>query len=260
VPFTPAHVVAALPFRRTRLVMSAVVMGCIAPDTPFFLLLLAHGFHGHTLAGMFEFDLPVGLTELWLYHAFIREPLLPFLPDGVRRRLATSPGKFSFLPPVRLVLIVISLLIGIATHLLWDSICHRGTWPYQHWDFLRLYVDLPVTGNIAVYKLLEYVSSLFGVAVVAIWAWYWYRTTKPVAAQPQPSSREQKRVVTILPVLAVVAGMIRAFVKAGLPRHLRPFVLFSAYATATAITAFLFGLLVVGIFIRRQSAAHPRPQ
>jgi membrane-bound metal-dependent hydrolase YbcI (DUF457 family) len=256
-PFTPSHVAAALPFRRTRLIMSALVIGCIVPDTPFFLFLMAHGFHGHTLVGIFDFDLPMGLVELWLYHAFIRQPLLLFLPTGVRQRIGNGAGRFSFLPLSRFAWIVLSMLVGIATHLLWDSTCHMGTWPYRHWEFLRSRVHLPVIGVIAGYKLLEYLNSLFGIAVVAVWVWFWYRTTQPSASRPvEPLNGTQKRVVaaTLLTV-AIVGGGIRAFLKVGVPAHLRPFVLFSAYALVTAIALLLVGLLVVGIILRRQSPA-----
>lgn len=254
---------AALPFRRTRLVMSALVIGCIVPDTPYFLFLIAHGFQGHTLLGIFDFDLPVGLAELWLYHAFIRQPLTLFLPVGVRQRLGDDGGRFSFLPPARFAMIVLSLLIGIATHLLWDSICHRGTWPYHHWAFLRSNVPLPVVGDLAVYKVMEYASSVFGLVVIAIWVWQWYRDTKPSRPLPaDPLSASQKRrLAAVWSVLAIAAGIVRAYFKAGsFPRHLRPFVLFSAYATVTVIAVLLVGLLTIGIYLRRRAAPHLQPQ
>jgi len=237
-------------------------MGCIAPDTPFFLFLMAHGFHGHTLLGMFDFDLPVGLVELWLYHAFIRQPLLLFLPRGLRLRIGPGGRSFSFLPPARFAWIVLSMLIGIATHLLWDSFCHYRTWPYRHWKFLRIHIELPHAGDIAMYKLLEYASSFLGLAVIAIWVWNWYRTTRPSSSPAaEPFSAEQKRVMAaILSALAIAGGIVRAFFKAGLPRHLRPFVLFSAYASVTAITLILVGLLGIGIFLRWQSSQRLQPQ
>lgn len=112
-PFTLSHAAAAWPFRRTRLVFSALIVGCFVPDIPYFLLLRAHGFNGHTLSGLFTFDLPAGLLALWLFHRYLKQASLIYLPAGFRRRLKFVP--FSFLPPARLALIAGSILIGAAT-------------------------------------------------------------------------------------------------------------------------------------------------
>jgi hypothetical protein len=261
-PFTLSHAAAALPFRRTRLVMSALVVGCFAPDTPYFLFLMSHGFHGHTLVGIFDFDLPVGFVELWLYHAFVRRPLLLILPDGIRRRLHTSVSSFSFWPPARLALVVLSLLIGIVTHLLWDSFTHEDTWPYRHWELLRLNVQL-VTGDMPVYKLLEYGCSVLGVAVLAVWAWHWYRTTEPRASSAsEPVNAAKKRVtLAVLAAIAVLGGFFRTFRIERLSLQtlqIRPIVHFSADALVTAIALFLLGLVVFGVIDRSRMAAMQR--
>src|SRR5579875_1686228 len=67
VPFTPAHTVAALPFRRSRrLDMAALVVGCLSPDFEYFLRGEARGSFGHTLTGLIVLDLPLSLLVLWL--------------------------------------------------------------------------------------------------------------------------------------------------------------------------------------------------
>jgi hypothetical protein len=71
-PFTLSHAAAVIPFRRTRLVMSALVMGCFAPDFPNLLFLSPDKSYGHTISGMFLLDLPLALAALWLFHSFTR--------------------------------------------------------------------------------------------------------------------------------------------------------------------------------------------
>ena len=93
-PFTLSHAAAALPFRRTRLIMSAVVVGCLAPDFEYFIPFAHHGGYGHTLAGAFEFDLPLGLAVLWLFHRYAKEPLAACLPEGARERIASQPLRY----------------------------------------------------------------------------------------------------------------------------------------------------------------------
>lgn len=252
-PFTLAHAAAAIPFRRTGLIMSAIVMGCFAPDFPYFLSLNPHMFFGHTFAGMFLFDLPLAIAALWLFHAVLKQPMLMFLPAGFRRRLPSSVNTFPFWPWHRLWLIVLSVLIGTATHLLWDAFTHPDSWIYWNWAFLRGSVELPVIGAIQTYKLLEYASSVFGLAVVVLWIGRWYRGAKP-SAEPVaqlPDSRNRRAFVAALPVLATLGGVLRAYRQNGIHPQIRPIVHFTANTLITAITFFLLGLFVYGVVLRR---------
>ncbi len=63
-PFTLAHPAAAAPLRRFGLVLSALVVGSMAPDFPYFLPGLPQDKFGHTLAGVFWFCVPAGLAVL----------------------------------------------------------------------------------------------------------------------------------------------------------------------------------------------------
>lgn len=232
--------------------MSALVMGCFAPDFPYLLSLSPDDAYGHTFRGMFLLDLPVAFVALWLFHTLIKKPMLTFLPDGFRRRLRTSVTSFSFWPAKRLSLIILSILVGIATHLVWDAFAHNTSWLYQNWAFLRKTVELPVTGGMQIYKLLEYLSSAFGLVVVAIWIWNWYRTTQPSAypAAPPFDMARRRTFVATLPALAILGGVFRAYHALGIHRGIRPLVHFTADILISAIAFFLLGLLVYGIIER----------
>jgi hypothetical protein len=255
-PFTLSHAAAAIPFRRTRLIMSAIVMGCFVPDFPHFLLLSHHVSFSHTIVGMFVLDLPLAVVALWLFHAFMKQPMLMFIPSGVRRRLTTSVDTFAFWPPEHLSLIVLSILTGAATHLLWDSFTHYNSWICQNWAFLRGWVDLPVIGGIPMYTLLEYASSVFGLAVVAVWIWHWYRVTTPSAAPvTQPMDAAHRHAfVAALTVLATLGGALRSWLVNGIHLQIRPIVHFAADMLVSAITLFLLGLLVCSVILRRNAS------
>jgi hypothetical protein len=237
--------------------MSALLIGSFAPDFAYFFFLSTHGLFAHSLTGMFVLDLPLSLLGLWLFHAYIKQPGLVLLPKGFRARMKSREGSFTFWPPARLALVVVSILIGIATHLLWDSFTHPFYWPYHHWSFLAEMVHVPIEGNVEMYKALQNGSSLFGLAVVAVWIAVWYHGTKPVKTPiPHPYSRGQIRVIrTVVPAFALVGGLIKSHWDAGAPDvELRPVLHFAVIAGIAATTFLGIGLLICGLVFKKRAA------
>ena len=254
-PFTLSHAAAAWPFRRTPLEISALVAGCFAPDFTFFIFLKPYGFYGHTLPGIFVLDLPASLVALWLFHAYIKPPLILILPRAVRRRMNAGAGKFAFWPPARLANIVLSILVGVCTHIAWDAFTHNLFWPYRHLGFLRKIVQAPVIGDIAMYDLLQYASSLFGIAVVAIWILHWYRTTKPGEQwKPSPFHAEEWRpFILAVPASALCAAFVRALIGVGIPTGAGSLLDFGVEVGISTITFFCVGLLACGVLLRQRA-------
>ncbi len=225
------------------------------------MFIRSRGAIGHSLLGAFIFDLPVSLAVLWLFFAFVRQPFLMLLPKGVRMRLKPGDGDFSFWPPSRLALIVVSILIGTATHILWDSFTHPFYWPYRHWSFLSDVVQVPVAGEMQMFKVLQYASTLFGLVFVAVWIWSWYRATEPVELPAtEPYTPAQIRIITIVaPVVALAGGIVRAYLILGDPAMtVRSLMYFGVDWGITVTTLLLLGLLICGAVFRRRSAPMQR--
>jgi Domain of unknown function (DUF4184) len=251
-PFTLAHGAAALPFRRSRLEISALLTGCFTPDFMYFLRLALRGHFGHTLPGLFLFDLPAGLAALFLFHAYAKQPLSLFLPAGIRARLTPGAKRYAFGPPARFALIALSILVGAATHILWDSFTHRDYWPYLHWGFLRQRVQLPLAGPVPTYELLQHGSTLAGLTVLAIWVFLWYRSTQPANEPPAHSYSPSQRlaILVIVPLVAAVAALGRAFLGVGIPLRNAKIFPFFADACLSAVTFFTIGILLCGVLFR----------
>jgi membrane-bound metal-dependent hydrolase YbcI (DUF457 family) len=219
VPFTVSHAAAALPFRRTRLVTSALVVGTMAPDFEYFLALKAHDKFGHTFPGILVLTLPVSLLVLWIFHNFVKVPAATLLPQRLQSRVASYLGAFRFRGTRRFLLIVLSILVGIATHVLWDSFTHFGTYPYDHWAVLREWVNLPVLGPTPFYKVLQHSSTMLGLVILSGWLLRWYRESEPSRAACSkilsPASRNS--IVAIGIALAFAGGFARAFWGIGIP-------------------------------------------
>ncbi|HKF22280.1 MAG TPA: DUF4184 family protein [Candidatus Angelobacter sp.] len=209
-PFTLAHPAAVLPFRRF-LVFSALVVGSVAPDFHYFFNLGPRGHFSHSIQGAFLFALPVSITVLWVFQTVMKAPLIALAPQRHQEKLFRFATPFRWLPINRFVLILFSLMIGIATHLLWDSITHERGLVVRNFADLRAPALEEFGSQRPLYNVLQHASSLLGLAVLAAWYWRWYRRA-PVQAVPnslQVSRHAKTSIVTL--VLAGAAGAAIVF-------------------------------------------------
>jgi Domain of unknown function (DUF4184) len=218
-PFTVSHVAAALPLRRARLVTSALVVGTMAPDFEYFLALKAHDKFGHEFPGVLVLTLPVALLALWIFHTFVKVPAAALLPQRLQSRMARYLGKFRFAGFGRFLLIAFSTLVGIATHILWDSFTHAGTYPYTHWSLLRQSVDVPVHGTMPVVKVFQHGSTLLGLVILSLWLFRWYHQSEPCRYRFRDvlSPRLRSGILAVGVGLAVSGGIARALWGIGIP-------------------------------------------
>jgi len=168
-PFTPSHAALALPFLRTPLIPSAVVIGTMGPDLPYFLPFSTFRGETHALWGVPTIDLAIGLVTWLLWIVVLRAPLVDLAPDWIRFRMPPPPA----LPwrgehrARRLALLVVAILLGTVTHLLWDAPTHPG-WLSQNVGWLGASI-----GELRVTSLLQHLSSVGGVVLLVVWVRLW---------------------------------------------------------------------------------------
>lgn len=171
-PFTLAHPAAVLPLVRPPFVASALVAGAVAPDLLYvdalyriatryingnFTLTLTHEF-----TSAFWLDPLLALLLVAVFSGVLKRPLIALAPPALAARL---PARTGF-PNV--VWLVVSAVIGSLTHVVWDSFTHGDGY------FVR---ELP--GLADVNRLLQYVSTVGGCLILAVWLYRWYRRTPP---------------------------------------------------------------------------------
>ena len=89
-PFTPSHAAAVLPFLGTPLPASALVIGSVAPDLPYYLP-VELPWDTHTASAVVTVDLLLGALAWVVWHALLAEPALAGAPGALRSRLTGVP-------------------------------------------------------------------------------------------------------------------------------------------------------------------------
>ncbi|MEV8372293.1 DUF4184 family protein [Kribbella sp. NPDC056861] len=193
-PFTLAHPAAVLPLLRHPFVPAALVAGAMAPDVPYFLNAagltatsaddwyepLLNATHTHALSG-----LPIALLyAVFLVAAYrlVRAPLTALLPAGLSLPTSARPRTaqhFGWL--------LVSALIGVATHDLWD---------------------LLTDADFAPARLLQYASTAFGLITVAWFLWKHRSQLRSTSSTPHLATATRRLVIVLLiaaPVLGAAA-------------------------------------------------------
>jgi Domain of unknown function (DUF4184) len=238
------------------------LVGTFAPDFEYFLRLAPDYGFGHTLLGTFVLTLPLALLVLWLFHAFVKLPLARLLPEAIQRRLTNHLDEFRFRGGARFALIVGSILLGIVTHLAWDSFTHPNTWIYHHWPILSRTLHVPIVGLIPFYKLLQHGSTIIGIGVLSAWLAVWYRSSQPSGhALSNPVSPTRKIMIgAIVGTIAVVGAIIRATARIGIP-HSHPFEKrFVGLLVVTAIALVWWQLVAYGVLSSKDIPTQSGPE
>lgn len=186
-PFTIAHSVTAKPIHRLfqgKLPLPGLAVGAMAPDFEYLVYLSAHRTIGHTLPGLFVLCLPSALLVLFVWHRLVGPVLATLLRPGTggltngwptrggsRRHCQGDtprpPGRAAFGPLARFAWLCASIVVGSLSHITWDAFTHEGGFVVNLWSGFSHDIG---PGWFPVYRWLQYGSSLFGMAVLGVWA------------------------------------------------------------------------------------------
>ncbi|NYE37650.1 uncharacterized BrkB/YihY/UPF0761 family membrane protein [Nocardioides cavernae] len=171
-PFTLSHVAAIVPLARLPFSTPALVAGAVAPDVPYFARALpvpvsAQSWYeplfnattSHTVTGSLVVAVPyaVVLTVAWWVAERPVGALVgaPPAPEPQRRQRPAAAW------------VLLSVLVGIATHLLWDSFTHSDGYVVEHWSAL----SDPAVGGMTWARLVQHASTVLGLVVLAHVVW-----------------------------------------------------------------------------------------
>ncbi|GAA3131821.1 DUF4184 family protein [Streptosporangium carneum] len=180
-PFTPSHVAAVLPLissARLRRILDpwALALGAMTPDLPIFFSFLPDYTIWHSLQGILTIDPFAVVVMFVLFHGLLRDPLIALLPQSLVGRAASLAPKWQGLR--RLPAVIAGGVVGAATHKLWDSFTHSYGQRVWGWEWL----SEPAIGPLPTFRVLQYLSTVVGLAVVLWWTWCGLSRMEPVTA------------------------------------------------------------------------------
>lgn len=166
-PFTPAHAGLVLPLNylpKKYISLSALVIGSMVPDFEYFFRMKPYSIYSHTLAGLFYFDVPLGIIVLLLYYKFVRNILIDNLPGFLNKRFSIYKDVNIFKSPLNVTSIVLCLLLGSISHPFWDAFTHVSGYFVVG---TRLSAKVDIYGHeIPIFKLLQHSSTVIGFLVI----------------------------------------------------------------------------------------------
>ncbi|MFN8074720.1 MAG: DUF4184 family protein [Kineosporiaceae bacterium] len=164
-PFTPAHAAAVRPLTRWGLPTSALVVGSMAPDFPYYVpdawRVLPNGLT-HSVVGIVTVDVLLGVLGLALWHGLLAPLAVQAAPPSWRVRFArigqgrpaAASAAGSPTPSAastrgsgraggsgrglargrgrRLAAVVAALVVGATTHVVWDEFTHARRFADRH--------------------------------------------------------------------------------------------------------------------------------
>lgn len=204
--FTFAHPAAVIPLlkHKNKFHFAALVLGAMAPDFEYFLYVKPLQISGHTLSGLITTNLPLVFLVWLIYEAFVRDAFLRHLPDpfwgGMQQyrrppiyiRHAREAWRFAY-----------SALIGMLTHIVWDSFTHQTGFMVKMIPVLRQ--ELLLFGSrIPLYKGMQHGSTGFGFLVIGL---FLYAKLKRQNI-PSRTRKERKMAWVYWGAVCLVSGLL----------------------------------------------------
>ncbi|MFF2543174.1 DUF4184 family protein [Kitasatospora sp. NPDC058063] len=214
-PFTLSHPAAVLPLMRRPFSRTALVAGAVAPDLPYFLVAtglpvsaqswyepFANATTTHGVSGVAAITLPYALLLGALLRA-ARRPLVSLLPSSV-----PWPPSGAVAAPVRRAgWIVLSALIGIATHLVWDAFTHVDGFVVTRTPWLAS----TLVGGLTWARALQHASTIGGLVAIALYAWRRREHLRPGSGRPRPVRGPRRQVLLAMALFAAAGAAAHAW-------------------------------------------------
>jgi hypothetical protein len=201
-PFTFSHPAAIFPFRLLPdryYSMTGLIAGSLTPDFEYFIRMNVKSIYSHTLSGLFYFDIPIGIAISFIFHDLIRNDLIDHLPAQLRRRFFNlKEFKWNCAFKHYWYIIILSIGIGAASHILWDGFTHPLGFFVNKYPLLQHKFQIK-SYSIPAYNILQNLSSLIGGIAVLI-----FIRNIPLVSTDASTKKDMYWTLIIITVLVVM--------------------------------------------------------
>ena len=168
-PFTFSHPAIVLPgyyLPKKWRSFTGLIVGSVTPDFEMFFRMKAYMAYTHSWHSIFWLNLPLALILAFLFHLIVRNPLINHLPLFLKQRLATFK-QFDWVRYFRenYFIVMLSILVGTASHIFWDSFTHAYGIFVKHFPILATDITLAGT-SMALYTFLQFAFSVLGALLI----------------------------------------------------------------------------------------------
>ena len=206
-PFTLSHAAIVLPLKKLNpawFSMTGLIFGSMSPDLEYFTRMKILATHGHDWVGAIYFNIPLALAYCFVFHLFVRKILIDHLPNFIKNRFIHL-RLFDWMKYFKAngLVVILSILIGTYTHLLWDAFTHEWGFFAKKINFINE-VWMTIGFELKGFKVLQYTSSIIGLLFIIFWI---YRMPK----QKLNSSRFIISFWVIVMLLTMLISFIRFY-------------------------------------------------
>jgi hypothetical protein len=213
-PYTVSHAAVVLPFSRLLArwqLLSAAVIGAMAPDFRVFLPWRLGRVETHSAMSLLTFCLPVGVITYWLFQGLMKTPVIEVLPEGAYARWRPFAAPADIRSARQWVLAACGVLGGAVTHLVWDAFTHEGARGVRWFPVL----DDPVLEigrrHMDGVTVMQDLSSLIGLVAVLALVAYGLRRGRETAVPNRLLPRSERRRWVLAYVLAALASSFACY-------------------------------------------------
>jgi hypothetical protein len=237
-PFTFSHPAIILPEK--YYCFSALIAGSITPDFEYFIRMKDYSKYSHTLPGAVWFDIPLGLILLFIFHNLIRNILIEHLPFSLNIRFSEfEEFNWNKYFTNNILVVLISLFIGIASHLFWDSFTHDGEYFSRTIPFLKESYYI-LNHTISGAEIFQYVGSLIGGIIILLF----------IAKMPEGRNTKQKNILPFwlyVSIMMVIVLNLRVCLDYILNHHQHEDII------VTSISGALIGITVLSLYLKEKN-------
>ncbi|SET43831.1 DUF4184 family protein [Thorsellia anophelis] len=207
-PWTFSHPAAVIPIARIcngKVPAIGLVVGSCSPDFGYYLNTWDIATRSHSFVHSLYIALPICLILIAIFST-LRDGVLQLLPkiySQVFEKFIPQIG----IPKFRnLFFMVVAIVIGIYSHIIWDSFTHnpkyfRDWWPFIGYVFTVKGIEIPF------FKILQHSSSVIGISLLLYWLIKTVNLHRKQQVNPLKSKSISWQVVYLFCIIIVCATL-----------------------------------------------------